>query len=111
MSGIELAAAVLGLTSVFSKTLGFYSSLAQRHIVDGHGELEIYVRILQEVSDMALQSTELPESANLCLHMCRHYLEDLDREVRAKKPDTKRFKVIVSDLRNSIMLLRGTVME
>lgn len=48
-------------------------------------ELEIYGEILSEISNIALQSTELPKSAQMCMRLCRDRIDRVFKQILQEK--------------------------
>jgi predicted membrane protein len=84
-------------------------------------EINIYTKILKEVSQIALSGTsKLPESATMSLQLCNVHLSEIESKLEhilkaskllKKMSEQKDLEASVKDYRRSVKMLRAIVME
>lgn len=82
-------------------------------------EINIYTKILEEVSQIALSGTsKLPESATLSLQLCNVHLSELETRLkhvlkasRKYTTDQEDLETSLKDYRRSVKMLRAIVTE
>ena len=113
MDPLSITASIISLASyalqVGETPQGLESDKA--FVVTAVAEVDIYALISREVSDIALQSAEVPSSATKCMQLYHKHLEVLNNQASAKHPKADDIRSALSDFRSTVMLLRDIVME
>jgi neutral trehalase len=119
MDPLSATSGILTIVVAYQDVLSKAKALISTAQPELFAELEIYGEILSEISNIALQSTELPTSAQMCMRLCQDRIDQVYKQIseEEKKPikriwhDHGGLKAELESMRSSIVLLRDIVME
>jgi hypothetical protein len=119
MDSLSVTAGILTIVVAYQDVLSKAKALISTAQPELFAELEIYGEILSEISNIALQSTELPKSAQMCMRLCQDRIDQVCKQIsEGKEKPIKRnwrnhdgLKAELESMRSSIVLLRDIVME